>query len=164
MLSENLERNYLVATDRKNLSLCAKILLVYGIGQILFIVFFRGLGGITIVTFISGSLYTISGILGIGASRNYSMYLVKAMQVTNCLLMALNCLILVASVVIVILDLANKPYCSHHNESCNTDEGIFAAILVVFIVTSVVSAASIALLCVCHQMAKLFKKDIEIYR
>ena len=160
MNSQALSSNLLVDADKKNFSRASTILGIYGLAQIILIVFFMNLGIFSILTFITGALYTISGILGMGAAKNYSLSLLKWAHAGHILLMILNVLIFIASVIVIIIDLIDKPDCKVNDESCHNNHTIFAAILLIFIISAIVSLFSFLFTHFTYKMGRLFKHDI----
>ena len=101
---ERPSENLLFKAEKKNFFISSLILALYGITQIILMLFFlENLQFLSIFTFITGGLYFTAGVFGITSTKNNSLKLLNSSLSLTILLMIISFLIAIGSIILILL-------------------------------------------------------------
>ena len=161
---ERPSENLLFKAEKKNFFISSLILALYGITQIILMLFFlENLQFLSIFTFITGGLYFTAGVFGITSTKNNSLKLLNSSLSLTILLMIISFLIAIGSIILILLNFTEKPTCHSRNDNCSLSEAIYVAIYVIFAISAGISIASFVFLKISYNFGNLFKKTLVLY-
>ena len=155
-----LYRNYfklndIIDREKKNVTICSCIILLAGIIQHIFIWYTQIASLFIIIPFITGSLYILTGAIGIISGRNNTGSLTSLYMGLLVAIICIDLIILTISVVVIVFIAENRLRC----KDCIDDTGITIALYYIFGIAAIISLISLIYIKLAHSMAGSLKKS-----